>query len=230
MSSIPTHSRVTPPVWLRRFCAALALTLLLAWGLFAALTLPVRAAPVMQATAAPVVISEFRTSGGGTSPGNDEFIEIYNSSPGDVPVGGWAIQKSSSSGAISFVATIPTNVNLSPGQHYLIVNTAAPPAIAGSADLLYSASIADNGGIGLFLPDKTQIVDAVGMSAGMPLLEGAPLSPLANKPTLSYERKLGGASGNCVDTNDNASDFVTAIANPQNQLSSIVVPPCSTAT
>ncbi|APR79490.1 Metal dependent amidohydrolase [Minicystis rosea] len=49
--------------------------------------------------------------------------------------------------------------------------------------------------------------------------EGQPASN-PNGGDTSMERKPGGAGGNCVDTNDNASDFATAMpSTPQNAAS-----------
>ncbi len=50
--------------------------------------------------------------------------------------------------------------------------------------------------------------------------EGAVLSPLSSDTDQSYERKVGGTSGSCVDDNDNSTDFVLRNpSNPQNSSS-----------
>ncbi len=70
-------------------------------------------------------------------------------------------------------------------------------------------AITNNGGIALLTSNNT-IVDEVGMDAGSAYQEGTTLPPFSGTSDQSYERKLGGASDSCVDTNDNASDFGSA--------------------
>ena len=92
------------------------------------------------ATATPtapthVVISEFRTLG--PNGADDEFVELYNPSGGAVNIGGWTIRDSSGCGTtISTLVTIPLNVVLAAGQHYL---TAASEASVTGADLTFDA-------------------------------------------------------------------------------------------
>jgi len=195
---------------------ALIFTLLIALcaGLFAPGAEVVEAKPLGAVAPGDVVISEFRTIGaGGVS---DEFIEIYNRTNTAIDISGMKIMGSSSGGSTTTRATIGT-VNLLPGQYYLFVNSVASAGLLALADATYSSGIANDGGIALTLADSTTIIDQVGMSAGSAYKESSVLSPVTSNPTnQSYERKLGGISDSCQDTDDNGNDFSVATSNPQN--------------
>ena len=151
------------------------------------------------------------------SGGNDEFIEIYNSSDSPIDISGWKIKGSNSAGSTSVRLTVAASTTLPAHAHFLATNAAAAGysgTVAG--DQTYTVGITDDGGIALTLPNDT-IVDQVGMSAGSLYKEGTTLTPLtATGTNQGYERKPGGASGSTQDTNNNATDFmVTAPSDPQ---------------
>ena len=184
----------------------------------------VRAASLLQSqtdtpspTATPilpshVVISELRTRG--PNGPSDEFIEIFNPTGETVDISGWKIKRSSSCGTItSILVTINAGTALLPGQHFL----AAPAGASGiRSDQNFPAGIADDGGIGLTMANDT-LADRVGMCEGTTYLEGTHLTPLTSSSNQSYERKPGGLSGSCYDTNDNSTDFsLISPSDPQN--------------
>ncbi len=179
------------------------------------------ATPTFTATPGPtlnhIVISEFRTRGpNGTS---DEFLELYNPTGAAVNIGGWLVKSSNNKGTTSTRATIPTGKILQPGQHYLLAMSNYSGSVA--ADQTYSTGLTDNGGIALF--NGSTVVDQVGMSTGSAYKEGAVLAPLTSNQNRSYERKIGGASGSCVDANNNSADFVVISPSaPQNMASPVV--------
>src|SRR5207244_13498870 len=74
--------------------------------------------------------------------------------------------------------------------------------------------------------DETGVsIDQAGMSAGSAYGEGTRLSPLTANTNQSYERLSGGASGSCVDTQNNDADFqVISPSDPQDLASTIT--PC----
>jgi hypothetical protein len=195
-----------------------------------AVSLPARAAPQMQtASVAPgdIVISEFRFLGPGG--GNDEFIELYNRKNVAVNIAGLKIMGSNNNAGTSERIALG-NVTLQPGQYYLLVNNNASAGLLALQNATYSTGITDTGGIALTLADGTTVIDAVGLSSGSAYLEGTPLPPLSGNADQSYERKIAGVTGNCNDTNNNATDFVrnpTSI-NPQNLSSGAV--PCISVT
>lgn len=169
--------------------------------------------PADPASASPngVVISELRFRG--PSGGNDEFVELKNTSGSAVDVSGYRLQGCNSAGTIGTRATVPSGTALGPDQHFLFTNTAAggySGAVPGDAG--YNTGFADNGGARLADAAGT-VVDQAGSSGTNPCKEGAGLSlPTANGDN-SFERKNGGAQ----DTDDNAADFDGPKAgNPQN--------------
>ena len=157
-----------------------------------------------------VVISEFRTRG--PDGAEDEYIELYNPTSAVVDISGWKINASNDTGSTSTRATIPASTILRSGQYYLIAKSGTD-GYSGivPANLTYSQGITNAGGIALVRPDNT-VVDQVGMGAGSAYKEGTPLSPLPSNSDQSYERKLGGDSDSCQDTDDNAIDF--SLINP----------------
>ncbi len=173
-----------------------------------------------------IVISEFRSRGPNGTGANDEFIELFNPTDHSIDITGWKIRRSSSTGATSAHHTIGETLGtviLNPGQHFLLTNDNASNSYSGSVsgDETYGTGFADNGGIALVLADGTTVVDQVGMSSGSAYKEGTTLTAMSGTSEQSYERKLGGLSGSCFDTNDNANDFFlnSGTSNPQNLLS-----------
>jgi hypothetical protein len=157
------------------------------------------------ASTSDIVISEFRTRGPGGA--SDEFIELYNPTSTAVDISGWKINASNNAGAEETRATIPASTLLRSGQYYLVANNGYTGSVI--ANLRYGTAITNDGGIALIRSNST-ISDEVGMDAGSAYQEGTTLPPFSGTSDQSYERKLGGASDSCIDTNDNASDFGTA--------------------
>jgi hypothetical protein len=173
---------------------------------------------------AHLVISELRSRGQlGT---DDEFIELYNPTGGTVNIGGWTIKRSSSCGTTTYtLATIPSGVNLQPGQHYLAAPSDYSFKDIIAPDITYSPALADDGGVALINVYGT-LVDQVGMCATTQYLEGGSLQflpPLLGNSNQSYERKPGGNTA-CVDTDKNLNDFsLSDTAHPQDLASPIVL-------
>ncbi|MFA9271107.1 MAG: lamin tail domain-containing protein, partial [Baekduiaceae bacterium] len=90
-------------------------------GLIAlAAAVPLLIAPSM-AAAAPVVISEFRTQG--PQGGNDEFVEIRNTTSSSIDISNWRLAGcASTSGNPSTRATVGTGTTLPAGGSFLFVN------------------------------------------------------------------------------------------------------------
>lgn len=182
---------------------------------------PVKAAPRLAISPGNVVISEFRFRGSGG--GTDEFVEIYNRTGGVINLNGWKLKGSNASGATSIRYTINTDILLEPGQYYLFANVATVDGV--NADAVYGTGITSDGGVAITLPDDT-IVDEVGVSTGSAFIEGTNLAPFSSDVDQSYERGIGGLSGNCNDVGDNLGDFLPlAPSQPQNILSPIIYCP-----
>lgn len=166
-----------------------------------------------------VVISEFRTRG--PDGAEDEYIELYNPTSSIVDMSGWKINVSNDTGTISTRATIPASTILRSGQYYLIAKSGSG-GYSGvvPANLTYGQGITDAGGIALVKPDNITIVDQVGVGANSAYKEDTyvSLSPASGE---SYERKLGGSSDSCQDTNNNREDFLVNPSDPKNYASQL---------
>ena len=157
-----------------------------------------------------VVISEFQFRG---VDGNDEFVELLNTTTGSISIAGWRLQGcAADSGAPSARATVPAGVTLGAGQRYLFAHSNG--SVAGDAS--YGTGIADTGGARVTLPltDGGTVVDGVGSSNGAvdQCREGAGLAIPTTNGSNAFERKNGGTQ----DTDDNAADFDgPKVGNPQ---------------
>ncbi|MEJ7618694.1 MAG: lamin tail domain-containing protein [Pyrinomonadaceae bacterium] len=156
-----------------------------------------------------VVISEFRTRGPGGA--NDEFIELYNNTDGDVNIGRWKINGSNASGTITTRLTVASQTMLPARGHFLATKSGTYSGkVAG--DQTYGLGLADGGGLAL-LTSTNVVVDQIGLGAKSAYKEGATLSPLTANANRSYERMHGGTR----DTGDNATDFsLVSPSDPQN--------------
>lgn len=188
-----------------------------------AAAVPLLIAPSM-AAAAPVVISEFRTQG--PQGGNDEFVEIRNTTGSAVDISNWRLAGcASSSGNPSTRVTIGAGTSLPAGGSFLFANTAAS-GYSGSVspDATYTTGIANSGNSGLRIENGSGgVVDTIG-NGSSPCREGTGLSFTAfGNVNQSFER-LGAGAGQ--DTDDNSADFtVRTTADPQNCGSACAAPP-----
>lgn len=188
-----------------------------------AAAIPLLVAPSF-AAAAPVVISEFRTQG--PQGGNDEFVEIHNTTASPVDIAGWKLAGcASSSGNPSTRATVPSGTSLPAGGRFLFVNTASSGysgSVAG--DATYTTGIANSGNSGLRIENASgTVIDTVGNGTS-PCREGTGLSFSAfGNVNQSFERLGANAD---QDTDDNAADFaIRGVADPQNCGSACAAPP-----
>ncbi|HXI28362.1 MAG TPA: choice-of-anchor D domain-containing protein [Vicinamibacterales bacterium] len=158
--------------------------------------------------ATAIVISEFRFRG--PAGGNDEFIEILNTTDAAIDISGYTIHGSNNAGTNSTRATVPANITLPAHAHYLFVNTGAAGysgAVPGNVG--YGTGITDDGGIAL-VDTHGAIVDQVGLSPGSLYKEGAVLASLGTaNADKSYARRVT-AGGAPLDSDDNATDFVVS--------------------
>ena len=171
------------------------------------------------AAQAQVVISQ--VYGGGGNSGavyTNDFIEIFNAGSAAQNLNGWAVQYASSSGS-SWGVTNLTNINLQPGQYYLVQQAAgtggttplpAPDASGTIAMAGANAKVALTNTITALIgscPTGGAVVDFVGTgTANCPSPAGAMTS------TAAAIRKMGG----CTNTGVNSADFVIAAAAPRN--------------
>ncbi|QSB14632.1 lamin tail domain-containing protein [Natronosporangium hydrolyticum] len=150
-----------------------------------------------------VLISELRLRGPGGA--NDEFVELRNTGTGSADISGWRLQGcAATSGAATNRATIPAGTVLPPGGYYLIARDTHYTG-AATADLTFSAAIADEGGVRL-VTASGGYVDGVGSAApaSSECREGAGLTFPTGDADVSFHRDGAGS----VDTDDNAADFL----------------------
>ncbi len=176
-----------------------------AWSIAAAVVWPV----------STLVISEVQTGGGSAS---DEFVEIANQGAANVDLAGLEVAYVTSSGStVTRKVTWSAAIILTPGQRYLIANSAGVHAVI--ADAVYSGGFAAIGGVLALRAVGGAVVDAIGWGdATNAFVEGtaAPAPPAGS----SLERRPGGPAGNGTDTNVNLADWlVSGTPGPQGHAS-----------
>ncbi len=168
------------------------------------------AAPAAFASANGVVISEFQFRG--PTGGNDEFVELLNTSSVPVEISGWRLQGcAGASGAASNRATVPGGVTLASGQHYLFANSAG--SYAPIADATYGTGISDDGGAQIVLAAGTKVDGVANQDSSADVCrEGTGLAIPTTNGNRAFERKDEGRQ----DTDSNVDDFVgPQVGNPQ---------------
>jgi hypothetical protein len=171
-----------------------------------------------------IVMSEVRSRGANAM---DEYIELFNPTSSDVVLtSAWKIEARSTTAASYTPRWTGTGKTIPAHGHFIIVGTAyaSPPNPAGDEPL--STGITD--ATSLKLSQGGAVVDVVcfadnsnnvaALALAGYVCEGTAV--LNTDPTKSIERKPGFPMGNCVDTDDNPTDFVIAAAiSPQNRFS-----------
>ena len=170
-----------------------------------------------------VVISQ--VYGGGGNSGAEykhDFVELFNRSTVEVDLNGWSIQYRGATGDWSSVIANLTGT-IAPGGYYLVQLAAGS---GGTLDLPTPDAIgnimmgASNGVVVLVAsteaqtgcPTGSQIIDLVGYGTAT-CSEEASTGALSN--TTAAIRKDGG----CVDTDNNALDFIVGPPSPRNSAS-----------
>ncbi|ADG06893.1 DUF4350 domain-containing protein [Kyrpidia tusciae] len=212
-------------------------SLLVALLLAMVCAVPVGFMPQAEAAAADhVVISEiYGGAGNSGATYKYDFIELYNPTDSAVSLEGWSVQYASAGGSSWSNKTVLSGI-IAPHGYYLIQEAKGS---GGSVDLpapYATGTIAMSGTAGkvaLVTTDATitgktdpAVIDFVGFGSANEY-EGSGPAP-APSNTTSVERKAndgsdptdaGAGMGNGWDTDNNASDFVTATPNPQNSAS-----------
>jgi hypothetical protein len=183
----------------------------------------------------PTTIKISQVYGGGGNSGatyTNDFVELFNIGTTPVDITGWSVQYSSSGastwtggGGGNLTRLCPSGPCVIEAGHYFLVQesagaggTTAPPAAdvagtiqlaAGAAKIALVASIDPLTGA---CPIDDSIVDFVGYG-GANCAETTPAASLS--ATLAAVRRANG----CVDTNNNANDFVAIGPIPRNSAS-----------
>jgi len=184
-----------------------------------------------QASTQGVVISQVYGGNGVTF--NRDYVELFNASTQPVDISGWSVQYSSATGTGLFSNNGVSLLNgvLQPGQYYLVglataTNGAALPRVdaqgttnvsgtAGKVVLVNSsAGLACNGGsTPCNASQLLQIVDIVGFGT-------ANYAETQAATAITSSTALFRSNNGCLDTNNNAADFVSGMPMPRNADSS----------
>ena len=188
--------------------------------------------PVATCALGRVVIGEIRSRGPGGA--GDEFVDLYNGTSASVTFdSSWTVTIRSSAASTYTVRWTGSGTVVPPYGHLLlagsgytqlpVADAVLTPAMtdAGNVVLTHGSGIADS---------VCYYFDSTTMAAldGTFNCEGAPVSNLphnngssaASNSDHSISRRPGGSAGNCTDTDDNASDFLsTAPSTPMNTAS-----------
>lgn len=166
-----------------------------------------------------VVISQFQVRG--PSGGNDEFVEIRNTSSNPVDISGWKLQgctagTAASPGSPSTRVTVGSGVVLSAGQYFLFTNSTASTGYSGAVpgDATYGTGITDflnTNGAGIQLLDATNVrQDGVGSPFSL-CREGTGFTTTTSSSSTAYFRNQ--------DTDNNLADFAARAMDPHNRAS-----------
>lgn len=147
-----------------------------------------------------VLISEFAHSSPASA--EDEFVELFNPSAAPIDVSGYVLAITKNDGNLDSLTTIPAGTVLPAGAHYLFGGA----DFTGPVDQRLAGKIESAPGFQL-RDGSGAVLDGVGTAAST-FHEGRPVLGLTDLAAESYERREGGVYGSCVDTDDNATDFV----------------------
>jgi hypothetical protein len=176
----------------------------------------------------PLLVISQVYGGGGNSGAQfkNDFIEIFNRGTTTVDLTGWSIQQISDTGTGTWAVTALCATGpcwLNPGKYFLVQEAAGAgdaqslpaPDATGTINLggttgklaLVSTTIALSGSC----PSSSNILDLVGYGTTASCFEGTAHAPSPSNTSADFRK-----SGGCVDSNDNAADFVVSAPNPRN--------------
>jgi hypothetical protein len=185
----------------------------------------------VQSPPPPSTIKISQVYGGGGNSGStykNDFIEIYNQGPTTIDVSDWSVQEASATASTWAVTNLcaVAPCTIAPGHYYLVQEsvgaggTTPLPAPDASGGITMSATAAKvalvNTTVALTgnCPTGGGIADFVGYG-GANCSETSPTTTLSN--TLAAVRRGNG----CIDTDNNAGDFLTIGPIPRNSSSPV---------
>ena len=173
-----------------------------------------------------IVISQVYGAGGNSGANwNADYVELFNRGTAAVLVTGWSIQYAATTGS-SWSRAGQLSGTIQPGHYYLArvgsvgANGSALPTPDFTSASLSMSSTAGKVALvninttittGTSCPSGGTIVDFVGYGTGTNCYEGS--GPTASLSATTVAFRL---SGGCIDTNNNATDFVVTTAAPRN--------------
>lgn len=196
-----------------------------------------------------IVISQLYGGGGNSGATyKHDFIEIFNRGSAPVSLSGWSLQYTSATSSILFGAgpayLTPLNGTLNPGHYFLIqeaqgaggsvdlptpdITDSTPIALSGTGGkVALVSSTTPLGGNGSSTPipaaNLPLIVDLVGWG-GANYFEGSGAAPATTNTTALFRQ-----NGGRLDTNNNATDFLTGPPAPRHNSTPITPTPLPSA-
>jgi len=178
-----------------------------------------------------IVISQVYGGGGNTGATlTNDFVGLFNRSNAPVAVDGWTVQYASAAG--STWQTTALSGTIASGQYYLVREargaggTIELPVADAAGNIAMSASsgkvalVAAATPLSESCPAAAAYVDLVGYGGSATCYEGSEEAPTLGNTTAAARR-----GGGCLDSDDNAADFVETSPDPRN--SATPVHPCS---
>ncbi|MCB1577607.1 MAG: lamin tail domain-containing protein, partial [Xanthomonadales bacterium] len=172
------------------------------------------------AAQAQVVISQVYGGGGNSgSTYTNDFIEIFNAGSTAQNLNGWSVQYASSSGT-SWQVTNLGNVNLQPGQYYLVQEAQGSGGTTPLPTPDATGTIAMSGSSG-----KVILAKVTTAQSGTACPSGADIADLVGFGSANCPNPTGGLSavnaairkgGGCTNTGNPTADFDVAPAAPRN--------------
>lgn len=187
------------------------------------------ASAAFAAPSTTVVISQVYGGGGNSGATfTNDFVELHNISTASVSLAGWSLQYAASTGVFSSGDTTALSGSIRPGGYFLVrlASTAAVGAALPTSDFTGGLSLAVSGGkialvnsvtalvagdFTLTSPTGPSIVDFVGYGTSANAYEGTGRTA-APSASLAVFRGNSGTT----DTDQNGSDFTTALPAPRN--------------
>lgn len=187
--------------------------------------------------ASTVVISQIYGGGGNVGASfNCDYVELFNrgTSTVDFAITPFSVQYASAAGNFGSTAngnkTDLTTGTIAPGKYFLVKGRCGANGAAFTADFTPATTTtgldmaAGAGKVALVnsmtpltaasCPTDSTIVDLVGYGTTASCFEGSGPAPTPSATNADFRK-----SGGCIDTNDNAADFLAAAPNPRNSSS-----------
>ena len=174
-------------------------------------------APAATAASDTVVIAEAYGGGGNSgAPLRSDFVELANRSQEQVDLTGWSLAYYSANGTSA--QTTPLSGTIAAGGRYLVKQAdganAAAPALP-EPDATGRVAMSSTGARVVLVGPSGQSVDLLGWGSAS-TFEGAPAGATSNATSVA-RRDI------CVDTDNNAADFVVGAPTPQNSTTELAV-------
>lgn len=163
--------------------------------------------PRVQAVSPHVVISEVVPE---ASSANREFIELYNNSAEDVPLGGWKVQLRSANNTVTRSLDLKDTLR---AHGYALLASTDHTSVCEIADFpCFSAAMAATGGHVVVLNEAEQVVDKLGWGTAINPEGTAMIGPPF--AVTSIFRKTTSDPLVLQDTDDNFNDFTSGMHTP----------------